>query len=115
MVFGALTVKRLVFGVLATLSGAAFTLGVQAQGEDVSFKLDNLSDRIVTQVSYVASDGAPETLAVGVRPGELVTLSISEYRKDCRYDLVIAYADGQEEVRTGINLCKLPRNALALN
>lgn len=107
--------KRIVFGVLAALSGAAFTLGVQAQGEELTFKLDNLSDIAVKQVAYVASDGAPETLAVGVRPGEKVTLAVAEHRDDCRYDLVIAFVDGREDARAGVNLCALPNGVLSLH
>jgi hypothetical protein len=108
-------VKRVVFGVLAALSGAAFTLGVQAQSEDLSFKFQNLSDSTVAQVFYLAADGAPETLAVGVRPGEMVTLAVTEPRDDCSYDLVIAFADGREDARAGVNLCALPNGVLSLH
>lgn len=107
--------KRFVFGVLAALSGAAFTLGVQAQGEDLSFKLDNVSNSTVAQVFVLAADGAPETLAVGVRPGETVTLAVSEHRDDCRYDLVFAFADGREDARAGVDLCALPNGVLSLH
>lgn len=107
--------KHLVLGGLAALSLGAFTLGVQAQDETVDFKLDNLSGRAVTKVAWVDAEGRQEPLALGVRSGELVTLSVPVFQTGCRYDLVVTYADGGVDARSDVNLCALPDGVLSLH
>lgn len=108
--------KRFALGALAALSVGAFTIGVKAQGDEgVAFQLDNASGRTVTSFALETATGAEETLAVGVRSGEAVSLLVEDTDGDCRYDLVVDYADGGVERRSGVNLCGLPGGVLVLD
>lgn len=107
--------KQFVLGGLAAAAVAAFTLGVQAQDEDLSFKLDNDTGRAVARLAYVDPDGREHPLVLGVRPRERVTVSVADFLPGCRYDLVVNYADGGVDARSDVDLCALPEGVLSLS
>ncbi|WP_102959375.1 hypothetical protein [Mangrovicella endophytica] len=81
-----------------------------ALAEDLTFTLENHSSVAVTEfyVSPVSVEDWEENLVTGgLQPGEGGQVTIADGRAVCEYDIRTVYADGDETVDRGVNLCEL--------